>query len=301
MAKYAPKKHHIQPQVLLRQFADAREKIAVVKKVGRTKKIRPVKNVSVIGNANTLRVRSGLDYSLENMFSKVESYYPSVIVSLDHTVRSPDEDAFIMALVTTQMARDPLNRSTVVGDEAASIYEALRRALLDEDPRITEDGVNEEYDFYARRYIIKSHVDTAPTNVAIAGMPWLVQAYYTRLQPNNVSILRAPAESFVTADRPLSICDSASYAGMDRETHDLIFDKTTEMVFPITSRHAALITQAALSPLIDVKSDMVAIINARTVRAADSEIYCHPSFPPDRLRTALSMWWWRRALQPDLR
>jgi hypothetical protein len=286
--------------VLLRQFADAREEIAVVDKYNAAQRIERVRDVSVVRNANTLQVTGGLDYSLERVLSKIENHYPRIIASLDSTVRTRDEDAWILSLITTQMARDPFNRAWI-GEEAAQIYESLRCALREENTSISDDEIEDEWEYYAKGNLVKPHVGVAPANIAKAGTAWLIQAYYASLQPYCLAILRAKAtKSFITADSPLSLYDRYALAGTSELTRDTSFHDETELVFPITSRHAALITLNQLKPLFDVSDDIVVVVNARTVRAAAAEIYCHPLYAADRLKRDLSMWWWRRALQPDL-
>ena len=85
MTSGSPRRHHIQPQVLLRQFADANKKIAVVEKATGATKIRNVRSVSVIKDANKLSVVGGFDFSLEHSLSKIENFYPNIIRSLDNS------------------------------------------------------------------------------------------------------------------------------------------------------------------------------------------------------------------------
>jgi Protein of unknown function (DUF4238) len=300
MANRPPKRHHIQPQVLLRQFADTNNKIAVINKRDRTKKLKDVKKVSVVKHANTLKLSSGLDYSLEEALSKIENFYPAIIASLDRVARTPEEDAFVLTLVTTQMARDPFYRGWLREDVEA-IYEALRVALLEDDPKLKDMEIAQEWEHYAKGNIVKPYVEADPKNVEIAGTLSLIRLYYESLQPYSLSILRAKLGSFITADSPLSLYDGYVLAGTETTTHDMSVSEETEILFPITSQHAALITRDALKPLFDVENDIVAIVNARTVRTAAVEIYCHPHYDTRLLARDLGMWWWRRPLQADLR
>lgn len=80
----------------------------------------PVKRVSVVTNANALKVTTG-HYSLEPVLSRIENFYPRIINSPDKASRSAEEEAYLLTLVTTQMARDPYGRAWI-GDEAAIIF-----------------------------------------------------------------------------------------------------------------------------------------------------------------------------------
>jgi hypothetical protein len=293
-----PRRHHIQSRVLLKQFADG-DQIAVVNKFTSTWRTMSTRKASVVRDANTLRVSSGLDFSLEEALSKVESYYPQIISSLDNTIRKPAEDAFILALISTQMARDPFQRAWI-GEDVASIYSSLRAALLENNPAISAAEIEEEIRHYAKANVVKPHIGTSPSNVAIAGTIWLIQAIYASLQPYWITILRAPASSFITADSPTSLFDRYELAGTAELTKDQAFHEETELVFPITSQHVALITRDKLKPLLDVSSDIVAIVNARTVRFAAQHIYCHPAYPKPEMQVNLSTWWWRRSLIDQL-
>lgn len=289
MSERHPRRHHIQPQVLLRRFADSRNQIRVVQKATGVSRTTAVRNVSLIKDANTLDVAAGRDYSLESTLSKVEGFCPRIVESLDHSPRTSEEDAFILALVTTQMARDPFHRAWV-GEEVARTYDALRVALREENPSISDADIQAETEHYAKVNLVKSHIGHGHRNIAIAATFTLLQAYYDSLQPYELTILRAPERSFILAGSPLSIYDRYALAGTQETSTDYSFHAETEIVFPITSRHAALITAGKLRPLIDVTPDIVAIVNARTVRAAAREIYCHPDYSQALMRTNLSIW-----------
>jgi hypothetical protein len=247
-----------------------------------------------------MTVAGNPDYALELLLSRVENEYPGIIASLDNATRSDHESDLIRALVTTQMARDPFYRGWI-SEDVQEIQDALRIALLEDSPGMTEGEIQAEWEHYARANIVQADVGADPANIAVAYTPWLMQAYFGSVQMHGLSILRAPPCSFITADSPLYLYDRYRLAGIEAPASDTSFLEEAEFTFPITARHAALITPKQFRELVDVPEDVAAVVNARTVRSAAREIYCHPQYAADKLKRDLGMWWWRRALQPSLR
>jgi hypothetical protein len=295
-----PRRHHVNPQVLLREFADTDERVLVVPKWGKPSRVQDIRNVSVVKDANTLETVSGKDISLELALSRIESHYPAIVASLDRAPRSGEENALILSLVTTQFARDPYYRAWI-GEEVALIYEALAFALRDDDQHITADEVEAELEHYAKGNIVKPHVNHEYRNVAIAGTAFLILMAYEDFASCNLTILRAPVGSFITGDSPIFLYDRYELAER-RESLAISagFLPETEITVPITSRHAALLTTASTKDLVDVGKDVVSIVNARTVRSSARDVYCPPNYSPELLSIDMSQWWWRRPILTTL-
>ena len=133
------------------------------------------------------------------------------------------------------MARDPFHRAWI-GEEAALIYEALRAALLADNPHISEDAIQDELNYYAKSNVVRPHIDIDSRNVAIAGTIWLIQAIYESFRPYCLTILRSPTPGFITADSPASIFDRYELAGTAHLTEDQAFHDETE--FPSDNRES---------------------------------------------------------------
>lgn len=296
-----PRRHHIVPKVILRGFADRRKRIRVVPTNGSESRIEHIKRVAFVRDANTLRTDCGLDFDLEELLSKAENEFPSVIECLDLPTRAEEHDRAILGLVAVQFARDPYHRAWL-GDEVNVIRAALAAALKDDNPSISDDDVAQEFEHYGKRHIVKSHLIPDAENVAVAGTPFLMGRVFEDLQTLNLTILRSTGPMFITCDSPVALLDRYALAeGHDAEAECAGFLPETEITHPVTSRHAVLLTsQPVPGALIDVSGDVVAIVNARTVRAAAREVYCSPVYPTDALKTALSRWWWRRAILDTL-
>jgi hypothetical protein len=153
-----PKRHHINPQVLLREFADRDGRVKVVPKDGGAPRLQHVSNVSVIRHANTMQTDAGRDYSLERVLSQIEGHFPEALSLLDLSSRKAEQDATILALVVTQAARDPWTRRGFLGGEIEQDYEALRYALRADLPRISDAEVESEVDYYGRNNFVQAHV-----------------------------------------------------------------------------------------------------------------------------------------------
>lgn len=295
-----PRRHHVQPKVLLKQFANVRGLIGVVQKAGGQRRTDSIINVSVIKDANTLLVDDGKDFSVESMLSQVEGMFPNILLTLD-AARTREEDAKILAMMCIQIGRNPANRARIKSD-AEMIQYALRQALLEEDALAERAAVEAEIEHYAKTFMVKSHIGTSPENIAIAGTSWNILSTYKSLQPSFLSILRSNKGAFILGDTPISIRDSHEINGTSPKSNSGQFEADTEILFPITSRHVALLTKDKLEPVIDISSrkDLVAAINARTVRFARREIYCEPTYDEKTLEMDMSMWFWSQPLLPSL-
>lgn len=290
-----PRKHHIQPKVLLRRFTKGRMLKRVSKFTG-ISDLESVKHATRKFDANTLHTVNGLDFSVEKMLGRIEDYYPDIIARLGNDPRSPEDDNWIRALVAVQMGRDPFYRAWL-SEEVARIKAALWMALLDADPTVDEHEIEAEFDFYARRNIVKSHIDPHPENVAIAATSYLIQKYYESLNYLHLTIFSAPSSSFITADSPLFLYDRYTLAGRsDDEALRAGILPETEITLPLTARYAALLSARRTPALILADRTQIAIINARTVRSGKEFVYMNPSYPDEVLRMDLGAWWWREAL-----
>jgi hypothetical protein len=282
-----PKRHHVNSQVLLREFADERGRVRVVPKYGGTPRLQHTSNTSVIRYANTMQTDTGPDNSLERLLSQVEGHFPEAVSLLDLPFRTPEQDALVLSLVATQAARDPWTRMGFFGGEIEPIYEALRYALRDHDPDIMEAELDAEVEHYGRTQIVKPHLSPTPKNVAVAGTAWLITKMYEDLAPYRLTVISSPRCSFITADSPVSIFPESV-----TERDEAAFLPDTEFVLPVTPTHAVLITtEYALPQRVDADLSVEAVINARTAKAALREVYCAPGYPDDALARHFSGWW----------
>lgn len=282
-----PKRHHVNPQVLLREFADGRGLIRIVPKYGGTPRLQHISKTSVIRYANTMQTNTGRDNSLERMLSRVEGHFPQVLALLDLPSRTPEEDALVLSLVATQAARDPWTRTGFFVGEIGPIYEALRHALRDHDPDITDAELNAEVQHYGRTNIVKPHLSPTPQNVAVAGTAWLITKMYEDLAPYRLTVVSSHRRRFITADSPVSIFPESV---ADRD--EAAFLPDTEFVLPVTPSHAVLITaEHELPQRVDAELSSEAVINARTAKAALREVYCAPGYADDALARHLNGWW----------
>jgi hypothetical protein len=296
-----PRRHHIVPKVILKGFADQRKRIRVVPTHGGSAEIEHIKRVAVIRDANTLRTDGGLDFDLEELLSKAENEFPNVIECLDLASRTEEQDRAIFGLIAVQFARDPYHRAWL-GEEVDVIRAALVTALREDNPSISDDEIAGEFEHYGKRHIVKSHLIPDAENVAIAGTPFLMGRVFEDMQTLNLTVLRSAGPMFITCDSPVALFDRYEIAERrDAEAERAGFLPETEITHPITSRHAALVTSRATpSALINVGADVVAIVNARTVRTAAREVYCNPKYPLQSLEIDLSRWWWRRPILDTL-
>jgi hypothetical protein len=137
-----------------------------------------------------------------------------------------------------------------------------------------EEEVEEELDFYGRRDLVKPHVKPSAKNIAIAATPFLIQKMYEDLAPYRLTVVRSAHRKFIIADSPVSVFPQ--YVDPKEEAY---FSADTEFVFPVTSMHAVVITAELGRPqFVEVGHDVVAIVNARTARAAAQEVYCAPDY-----------------------
>lgn len=282
-----PKRHHINPQVLLREFADGRGRVRVVPKYGGSPRLQHISNVSVIRHANTMQTDTGRDYSLERLLSQIEGHFPGALELLDLPQRTPEQDALVLSLVATQAARDPNTRTGFFGGEIAPIYAALSHALREHDPAITEAELDAEVDHYGRTHVVKPHLAPTPENVAVAGTAWLITKMYEDLAPYRLTVIHSPRSAYITADSPVSLFPESV---LERDEASFLPD--TEFVLPVTPAHAVLITaQHALAQRIDADLSIEAVINARTVKTALREVYCAPGYPQEALEQHFDGWW----------
>lgn len=282
-----PKRHHINPQVLLREFAGERGRVRVVPKYGGSPRLQHISNVSVIRHANTMQTDTGRDNSLERLLAHIEDHFPAALSLLDLPQRTPEQDALVLSLVVTQAARDPNTRAGFFGGEIEPIYAALRHALREHDPSITETELNAEIDHYGRTHVVKSHLSPTPENVAVAGTAWLIMKMYEDLAPYRLTVVRSPRSAYITADSPVSI-----FPGSVLEHDEASFLPDTEFLLPVTPKHAVLITaQHAVPQRVDADLSIEAVINARTAKAALREVYCAPDYELSSVATALDGWW----------
>ena len=281
-----PKRHHINPEVLLRQFADEDDFVRVVPKNGGRPRLQTLNNTSVVGHANTLETDLGRDFSLEELLAKVEGYFPEVFRLLDVRARTSEETSLILSLVATQVARDPWNRNGVFG-EVAVTYDALAYALREENAGISQEESDGEIEHYGRSYIVASHVSPAPENIAVAGTPWLIGKLYDELAPYRLTVLHSKNAAFFTADSPVSVHPARPE---DRDVFAFLPD--TEFLLPVTPRHAVLITAAyELPEWLNADRDVELIVNARTAKATFREIYCPPSSDLSEVKLHMDAWW----------
>jgi hypothetical protein len=273
-----PKRHHINPQVLLREFADHRGRVQVIPKHGGTARLQHISNVSVIRHANTMQTDAGRDNSLERLLSQIEGHFPEVLSLLDLPCRTPEQDALVLSLVVTQAARDPYTRTGFFSGEIEPVYEALRHALREDDPDVTEAWLDAEVDNYGRSHVVKPPVSPTPENVAVAGTAWLIKNMYEDLAPYRLTVIYSARSSFITADSPVSIFPASVH-----ERDEATFLPDTEFVLPVTPRHAILITALHAFPQrLNADLSTEAVINARTAKAAVREVYRAPGIPLTR-------------------
>lgn len=297
MGSNKPRRHHIIPRVLLRHFADNGRVLAAPTADGAIG-TRSISDATVVSHANTMDTDVGKDFVLEALLSQIEANYPAIVSSLSKRVRTNEEDGLVLALVATQIGRDPAIRRGFIEDEVATIYEALENALRERNPEISDDAIIEELDFYGRHHIVKSHIKPVAYNVAIAGTTFLIRKFFEDFAARQLTVLKATDGQFITADSAVSIFpdyDESVYASEEA------FMRGTEVLLPITPQYAALITSNLPQETIAVGRDIVAIVNARTARTGGRHVYAHPSYPPEKLRMDLTGWWAPRSLVGSLK
>ena len=301
MPQNEPRRHHIQPRVLLKHFAGSDGRVLVVPRDrAKSPRLDKIDNVSVINHANSIETDAGRDTELEKMLAQIEGHFPAIIERLDNDGRTDDDDRHIVALVAVQFARDPFNRAWV-GETADLIYEALRFAISEAYPDASSEYLQSELDHYGRNHIVMSHLEPHSENVAKAGTPYLIRKVFEELSTLKVTVLHAPSGGFFTADSPVSLFDRYALAGRsDEEALWCGFQPETEIVLPVTSSRAVLLTTTCNERDIRANRSVIAIVNARTARAAARNVYCHPDYPPQMLKIDMSTWWWSRPITSTL-
>lgn len=282
-----PKRHHINPQILLREFADGRGRVRVTPRHEGAPRLQHISNVSVVRHANTMQTDTGRDYSLERLLSKIEGHFPDALKLLDLPQRTPEQDALVLSLVATQAGRDPNIRTGFFDSEIVPISAALRHALREHDPAITEAQLEAEIDHYGRNHVVKPHVSPTPANVAVA-RDHLAHSQDVR-GPRSVPLDGSPFGAVLLHH------GGQSGFGLPESVHEhdeATFRPDTEFLIPVTPAHAVLITaRHALPQRVDADLSIEAVINARTARAALREVYSRPDYPLETLTQHFEGWW----------
>jgi hypothetical protein len=282
-----PRRHHYVAQFYLRRFADAAERIGVLRLEGpHTPTVTHIKNAAVIKDFYTVIDHAGADtVVIEKLIAMVEGTAAPAIERLATGVAFPPsaQDRIHLALwVALQFVRDPLTRrrAEAMADAIVKMNvpliateEKAREYLRDrfgtvptqDDIDAFLDGVNKlEWETVPSqndlvRLMLESAIEIAPYLLA---RRWCV--------------VRFPEPGLVTCDRPIVLHqypeNRGPFLGLGIATADeamIPLDRRALLVMHIDPAMGEVVLPAA-------PGQTVADFNAMLVFNAHEEIYCHP-------------------------
>jgi hypothetical protein len=260
-----PRRHHVQPAVLLQQFANNDGQVRVVpKRYGRgPMRLQSVLNVSVRRDLNTLLTDAGPDFSLEQALGSLDAKFPAVFPLLDLARRTAADEDMVRGLIAVQMARDPYLRAWIA-EAVRQYFSEVKTALKEREPNLGPVEIERRIEEHARMHVVAKHVVASPENIAVAATGAYIQKMYEATAGCYVTILRSEYLRFILADSPSSLYDHYEYNNIPHEQRSsMTFEDDSELLLPITARHTALISTTSERQLVDVSTDVARIINAK--------------------------------------
>lgn len=222
------------------------------------------------------RADGSLSDELEDSLAAMDGMTPNII--REATRNEPTAEALdgVRRLYATTLARNHQGRDDLSGP-ARRTREQIAKMYDEEFP----DGAkNRDWAiaFVMREvYSVPDHLDAEPETISRLNVIRLANDILS-LMPKSVCILRSSAQDFITSDAPSGYFDPAHPAEVGQYTGPEDWSSPTiELTIPLDRRHAALIANIDLPPIVRVNLDGVRVVNARTAFFAKRLVLAHPT------------------------